>query len=114
MIKKFNQQFACSRMMLPEHCGSLRQHAAAIKRAEEQRRPLADEQLQAEQQQLLEAALSRKLKLEFTLLDESGHSSVCGVPYRLDETAGTIYIDTGSVKPFKIKAAAVIVITEGP
>jgi hypothetical protein len=113
MSKKFNQQFACSRMMLPEHCGSLREHAASLKRVEEQRRPLADEQLQAEQQQLLEAALSRKLKLEFTLLDESGRSSVCGVPYRVNETAGTIYINTGSGEPLKIRSAAVIGITDG-
>jgi len=108
MSKKFNQQFACSRMMLPEHCGSLRQHAASVKRAEEQRRPLTDEQLQAEQQQLLEEALGHKLRVEFTLLDESGRSTLSGVPYRLDETAGTIYIDTGSDKPVKIRAASVI------
>lgn len=112
MSKKFNQQFACSRMMLPEHCGSLRQHAASLKRAEEQRRPLNDEQLQAEQQQLLEEALSHKLRIVFTLLDESGRSSLCGVPCRIDETAGTIYIDTGSGKLTKIRAASVIGIAD--
>jgi len=106
--KKLTQQFACSRMMLPEHCGSLRQHAKSLMRAEEQRWPLTDEQLQAEQQQLLEEALGHKLRVEFTLLDESGRSSLSGVPYRLDETAGMIYIDTGSGKPVKIRAASVI------
>ncbi len=111
MSKKMSQQFACSRMMLPEHCGSLRRHAAVIERAEEQRRPLTDEQLQVEQQQLLEEALCHKLRLEFILLDEAGRSSISGVPRRLDETAGIIYIDTGSGKPVKLRAASVIGIT---
>ncbi len=108
MSKKINQQFACSRMMLPEHCDSLRQHTAAVQRAEEQGRPLTDEQLRAEQQRLLEEALYCKLRLKFTLLDETGRSSLSGLPCRVDETAGTIYIDTGSGKPVKIKAASVI------
>ncbi len=111
MSKKISQQFACSRMMLPEHCSSLRQHAASVKRAEEQRQSLTDEQLQAEQQQLLESAICHKLSLEFTLLEESGRCRISGVPCRIDVTAGMIYIDTGSGKPVKIRAVSVTGIT---
>ncbi len=108
MSRKFNQQFACSRMMLPEHCGNLQQHAAAKARCEEQRKPLADEQLQAEKQQILEQALHDHKNLLFTLLTDSGRSSLSGVPYKLDENAGTIFIDTGNEKKVIIKASAVI------
>jgi hypothetical protein len=106
--KKFNQQFACSRMMLPEHCGSLRKHAAAKIKAEEQRRPLIDEQLQEEQQQILEQALRGQKCLRFEVFTASGREHLSGVPRRLDENAGTILIDTGSNKLQMIRATAVI------
>jgi len=108
LSKKFNQQFACSRMMLPEHCGSLREQAAAKIKAEEQRKPLIDEQLQEEQQQLLEQALRGRKRLRFEVLTRSGRVSFSGVPRRLDENAGMILIDTGSSKLEKISSAAVI------
>jgi hypothetical protein len=108
MSKKLTQQFACSRMMLPEHCGNLRKHAAEKKRSEEQRRPLRDEQLQGEQQQILEQAFRGQKCLEINLLKTSGHSSYHGVPRRLDENAGTIIIDTGNGNLLTIRAAEVI------
>lgn len=108
MSKKFNRQFACSRMMLPEHCGSLHRYSAAKKRQEEQRRPLIDSQLQEEQQQLLEMAYREQRVLGFTLLTACGRTFCCGVPRRIDKNAGTIIIDTGNGKSVVVNAAEVI------
>ncbi len=92
MSKKISQQFACSKMMLPEHSRSLQEHSAAVYRAENQRRPILDEQKMEELQQVLAEALFRRAALKISIVDQSNCSIVHGVPLRYDGTDGTILL----------------------
>jgi len=109
MSKKFNQQFACSRMMLPEHRSSLQQHNAKTAWEENHRRPFLDEQRQEELQQLLEQAIFKQQRLNFTVLNNGGYQTITGIPLRSDPAAGFIYIfDAGGTRRRKIMAADVV------
>jgi len=108
--KKANQQFACSKMMLPEHRGGLQEHRLRMEREETNRCPLLDEQRHEELQHLLRSATFKRQKIRFTVLNSSGRHSLCGIPLRCDSSTGLIYIDNGGSRPHKIMAASVIAI----
>ncbi len=112
MSKKFNQQFACSKMMLPEHRGSLQEHKFRIEWEETNRCSLSDEQRHEELQQLLDLATLKQHLLAFTVLCGTGLQTINGVPMRSDPAAGFIYLDSGGGRPKKIRAADVIDIEE--
>ncbi len=108
MSKKINQQFHCSKMMLPEHCGKLRDHADRLEREEIYRRPVIDEQLWEEQQRILGQALFTGQQIMITIINSSGYHTYRGVPLRIDQIAGFILIENGEQRPFKIRATEII------
>lgn len=112
MSKKINRQFACSKMMLPEHRGSLQDHKNKALWQENHRSPLLDEQRQEELQQLLDRAVFKRQALTFTVLDDEGYQNFNGTPLRIDTAAGLIHLDSGGSRPQKIRAADVIDIVE--
>ncbi len=111
MSKRISNQFNCSKMMLPEHCGHLRRRADDLDQREKRRQPLIDEQLHEEQQLLLEKALAAGIALHFTLLSSKGTAKLAGIPRRISQQQGVIMIDTGEMRPLSIKAADVIALT---
>lgn len=108
MSKKINQQFLCSRMMLPEHCSGLNDYTLRKKWAENHRRPDLDDQQQEQLQYELEQALAEQQELIITVLNESGYHTCIGVPLRIDPTTGLIFIHTGKNRPGAVKAADVV------
>ena len=108
MSKKFNQQFACSKMMLPEHRGSLQEQSVKTQWNETHRRPLFDEQRQEELQQILDQAIVKRQTLQCTILNSSGYQVYSGVPLRIDQTAGKIILDTSDRRTQAITAAEVV------
>lgn len=108
MSKKFSQQFACSKMMLPEHCSSLKKCKARAHWEETHRPPHPDEQRQDELQQLLDRAIYRQQSLSFTILNAGGYQLITGIPLRTDTAAGFIYLDTGLYRLQKIRAAEIV------
>jgi hypothetical protein len=111
MSKKINQQFNCSKMMLPEHCGQLREHSAAYENAEACSSPCFDEQLREEQQHTLDQALLAGQMIVVTIINSSGTHTFRGVPLRIDQVAGCLVLDAGEVRPSRIKAAEITGLT---
>lgn len=107
MSKKINQQFNCSKMMLPEHCGQLREHSAAYEKVEAGRKPCFDEQLREEQQRTLDQALFAGQMIVVTILNSSGSHTFRGVPLRIDQALGCLVLDVGEVRPCRIKAVEI-------
>lgn len=107
MSKKINQQFNCSKMMLPEHCGSLREHVENLKREEIYRLPVIDEQLWEEQQRMLGQALFAGHRVRITIINSSGSHTYRGVPLRIDQVAGIIVVNIGKTGLLKIRAAEI-------
>jgi hypothetical protein len=107
MSKKINQQFTCSKMMLPEHCGQLREHSAAYEKVEACSRPCFDEQLHEEQQRVLDQALLAGQKILVTIIDSSGSHTFCGVPLRIDQVSGYLFLDVGEIRPCRVRAAEI-------
>lgn len=103
-----NQQFLCSKMMLPEHCSELRKHTENSKWAEDYRRPLLDEQFREELQQRLEQAFAARKALRVAILQDRAHHTITGVPLRFEPTTGVIYFDTGGPQPMPILAAEIV------
>jgi hypothetical protein len=108
MSKKICQQFACSKMMLPEHRTSLQKQGSAAEWAENHPSIILDEQLQEELQRTMECALEKSLEIKLTILNSSGYHTYRGVPLRLDSTSGTVYIESGATRPQAIRAAEII------
>ncbi len=108
MSKKFNQQFACSKMMLPEHRGSLQEHKQKLEWKESNRRPFLDEQRHEELQQLLEQATFKRHELNFTVLYSNGYQIINGIPLYSDPATGLIFLDSGEHRPQIIRASEVI------
>jgi len=106
--KKAGRQFACSKMMLPEHCENLQKHHARIEWEEAHRRNFLDEQEQWQMQCMLEEAVARGLALNITILDSNGYQHFRGVPLRFDPTSGEITLDRGTMRPCAIKAVTVV------
>ncbi|OPL10170.1 MAG: hypothetical protein AVO34_04265 [Firmicutes bacterium ML8_F2] len=111
MSKKIEQQFSSSKMMLPEHRCSLQKHADELRRSEERRHPVIDEQLQEEYQRLLNKALFHHQRLKLIILNADGRHYIIGVPLQMDPTTGIILLDTGLLRPLCIRAAEVIFVS---
>jgi hypothetical protein len=109
--KKINQQFNCSKMMLPEHCGQLREHGAAYEKAEACRRPCFDQQLREEQQRTLDQALQTGQMIVVTIINNSGTHTFRGVPLRIDQVAGCLVLDAGEVRPCRVRATEITGLT---
>ncbi|MFU8794585.1 MAG: YolD-like family protein [Dethiobacteria bacterium] len=107
MSKKINQQFNCSKMMLPEHCGSLREHVKNLEREEIYRFPVIDEQLWEEQQRMFGQALFTGHTIKINVINSSGSHTYRGVPLRIDQVAGLILVDTGKTGLLKIRATEI-------
>ncbi len=108
MSKKINQQFLCSKMMLPEHYSDLRKHAAGKQWTENHRRPHLDEQFQEELQQILEQALSEQKLLKIITLNSKGYRVYSGIPLHSDPSTGLIWLGSGKCRPQSIRACEVI------
>ena len=116
MSKKINHQFNCSKMLLPEHSAALKAHFAKPRQEENSRRPLKDEQLLAEENNLVQEALASSKKLLFTISSNTGHKSFSGVPLRFEEPGALIVVATenkqGKRRLLKIAAENVISIKQ--
>ncbi len=108
MSRKFNQQFSCSKMMLPEHRGSLQRHDAKSRWDQKHRRPVPDEQEQEQRQQILEQALANKQAITITVLTENGRQAYSGIPLRGDPATGTIILAAESGRCRAIRVADVV------
>lgn len=108
MSKKINQQFACSKMMLPEHRGGLQQHRNQKDQDEENSRPHFDEQHWERLQQLYEEALSGRRTLEVTVFTQNGRKTFTGIPWRGDPAAGKISFSSGSASPRVVRIADIV------
>lgn len=106
--KKAGRQFACSKMMLPEHCENLQKHHDRIEWEEAHRRNFLDEQEQWQMQCILEEAVAQGLSLNITILDDNGYRHFRGVPLRFDPTNREIILDRSTMRPCTIKAATVV------
>ncbi len=107
MSKKLTGQFLCSRMMLPEHCSGLQKHADQLDWDEAHRHPELDEQRQEEMQQSFEQALAGQTALEITTLTNQGYRFYSGIPLRIDQAYGLVYLREREGKLIKIKAREV-------
>jgi len=108
MSKKINQQFACSKMMLPEHRGSLQEQSAAVKRADESSRPELDQQERERLQQIFEQALHVRRALRVTVFTETGREIFTGIPLRVDPAGGKIIFSSGSTGVRAIRTADIV------
>ncbi|MDW7740117.1 MAG: YolD-like family protein [Bacillota bacterium] len=108
MSKKMSQQFACSKMMLPEHRDNLLQHRRTEERTERCRQPAVDEQALAEQQQIFEEALHSRRSLRITIVTEEGCLTYTGLVRRCDFALRTLFLDTGFSKSQKISVSEIV------
>ncbi len=109
MSKKMSQQFACSKMMLPEHRGSLQEKAARNRRLEENSHPELDEQERQRLQMIFEQALTGRRALKVTVLTgNNGRDTFSGIPLRSDSTSGTIIFDPGSGQTRSVRAVDIL------
>lgn len=108
MSKKLNHQFACSKMMLPEHWAMLREQTLAEYRAESSRVPETDEQLHEEQQYILEDARSGEKTVTIKTMGSGGYKYCTGIPLRCDAARGSIFIRTVAGQNLEVTAADVI------
>ncbi len=102
-----NQQFLCSKMMLPEHYSDLQKHADQLAWDEIHRYPELDEQRQEEMQQVFEQALAGQTAVEITTLTNSGYRFYSGIPLRIDQAYGLVYLRDKEGKLIKIPAREV-------
>ena len=108
MSKKIIRQFACSKMMLPEHRDSLQSLKIGARREEIYRRPFFDDQRQEELQQLLDRAILKQQALRFTILSAGGTETFTATPLRIEPSAGLLCLDNGSCRLHKVLASDVI------
>ncbi len=108
MIRKIDQQFSCSKMMLPEHRTNLERHCEELIREEELRRPQLDEQRREEMQRLLEQALQTGQSLKIDTMDSYSRCCYRGLPLRCDPATGQITIRTDRGKTLKLKASEIV------
>ncbi len=108
MSKKLNQQFACSKMMLPEHRGSLQERTVRSRRLEESSRPEFDEQERERLQQVFEQALDGRSALKVTVLTGKGRDTFIGVPLHSDSASGNIAFRVGSSQPKLVRVVDII------
>ncbi|HSW35258.1 MAG TPA: YolD-like family protein [Candidatus Limnocylindrales bacterium] len=104
MSKKINQQFNCSKMMLPEHRERLQKQTALSRWKEEHHRPVLDEQQQELLQHIFEQSLLHRQKIKITVLNENGYQVLEGVPLKGTSAVGQISLEnSGDVKTVQTK-----------
>ncbi len=108
MSKKINQQFACSKMMLPEHRGSLQEQSTEKKRADESSRPELDEQERERLQQIFEQAFTGRRVLRVTVFTGTGREVFTGIPLRVDPAGSNIIFSSGTVRGRRVRAADIL------
>jgi len=107
--QKFNRQFDCSKMMLPEHRSSLDQQVVREHGSAGEVHSLSLDQQELEQlQRSLEHALVERQPLRVTVLAEDGRRDYTGIPLRIDQASGVIYLSTGFARPQPIEADRVL------
>jgi len=110
--RKLNQQFNCSKMMLPEHRSSLEQQILRERCDRELRYPAFDEQELDRLQQQLDLALANKQPIRVTVLENSVCQIYSGVPLRIDQGTGIIVLSTGCGRRQPIQAAQVVALEQ--
>ncbi len=108
MSKKLTQQFACSKMMLPEHRGSLQEKTTRSRRSEENSRPELDEQERERLQRIFEQALAGRKALKVTVLTGKGRDTFIGIPLRSDSASGKIAFSVGSSQSNLVRTVDII------
>ncbi len=94
MSRKFLNQFACSRLLLPEHREQLQGHHRARNKKEELRPPCLDEQQREELDILVNQSLGQGLEIRVIALGEEGRYSTTGRVIRLDPVRKRITLAT--------------------
>jgi len=84
MSKKIANQFACSRLLLPEHRDRLQGHHRAKEKEEECRLPCLDEQQWAEFDFLIDQSFKQGIEIRVTAINQEGRYSAAGRVVRLD------------------------------
>ena len=72
MVNKLNNQFLCSRMMLPEHVRELRKQAYEAEIQEISKIPELDEQRLEEMDKILKKAIKKNLPVRITVMNPKG------------------------------------------
>lgn len=113
--KKLNQQFACSRIILPEHRDQLKGQRREMDEREKYRVPLFDEQQREEFDSLLTRSLRFGLLLKVTFLKgerEKSRALIRGQVVNIDSMTGRIVFHTETGKKI-IAAGRITGIGEG-
>lgn len=108
MSKKINQQFNCSKMMLPEHCGQLREHSAGLKIDSQKAFVETDEQLLEEWQQIFDLAFAKKLPLTIVYNEAGEAKTVTGTPSAVKTDEESIAFKPGNAREQKILVKAIL------
>lgn len=94
--------------MLPEHRSSLEQQILREQYDREFCYPALDEQELEQLQQTLDRAISDKKPIRVTVLENNLRRTYSGIPLRIDQSAGIIFLASGSGRPQLIQAAQVL------
>ena len=93
--------------MLPEHCGQLRERAAAYAAINQNPPEQLDEQALEEMQQILELAITCQHRLKITVAGLNEKPDLTGIPVRIIPAENTVVFDNGAGDRFKIAAAKI-------
>ncbi len=94
MSKKVANQFACSRLILPEHRDQLRGHRQARRKEEEHRLPCLDQQQWEEFEALVKQSLEQGLTIMVTAVSKQGRYSATGQVIKVDPVIRRITLAT--------------------
>ena len=95
--------------MLPEHRSSLEQQVVREHSgAGETHSPSLDQQELEQLQRALEQALVERQPVRVAVLTEEGRRNYTGIPLRIDQASGFIYLSTGFARPQPIEADRVL------
>jgi len=93
MMKKFTDQFLCSRMMLPEHVEALSRYNKKNLKEEDTRISSVDEQELENWERLIKQSLEHRMKITVTYLaKDKKKKSVIGAVTKVDVYSGMIFI----------------------
>ncbi|NLC11010.1 MAG: YolD-like family protein [Firmicutes bacterium] len=93
-MKKMQNQFACSRIMLPEHVEALNKHAREVFVENSYKIPEFDEQQLEEFNILLQRSINQGLCLKITYLSPTGFKTLAGRLKKASE--GYLFLETGN------------------
>ncbi len=92
-MKKFTDQFLCSRMMLPEHVEALSRYNKKNLKEEDTHIPSVDEQELENWERLIKQSLEHGMKITVTYLaKDKKKKSVTGTVTKVDVAGGMIFI----------------------